>query len=715
VSRSFVQVFNREAMRLLKRIRDRFRPKQSSADTAGALIAGQIARARQAANVEDYERAWALLEEARASAAQADPLVQFDIVMEQARVRLEQKDYTAAEALLREASALAEAHPGRAPLAYTQILQGQLSEARGDLAAAEAAYENARAMARAIKARALQGRAAALLGALTLRSGNAAFAAHLLREAIPLMESANDEELLAFALGQLGLAMIASGDTASGLGLLNKAIEIGLKHYQIVTLRALNFAAAEQFMAMKSYDKAHASCTNLLKLYPYPERTPLEFLRVHLLAAYTADLIGKEEEGRTLIAAAHTLQASLADKTLLPSLRAVEGLLLSHDQPEAAAAHLEDVLQDDQAVIAPIRQEAWMRLAQVCYRLLRFDEAVHTLTRARSAFVNSPDELHYQMSLAYMRRALPNQRSAAIADYEAAGRLAEQKGLVDWQALASAHISVLEGELGMGVRVLRRVERALLVSISDAAVQGALFYCAARVYYHYSDLESAEGLCRRAAQSSASDAPGRAAQLLAQILLAREQAEAALAALQTAESDAAWTALPSTKAALLWLTSAAYRALNNPMLAVQHAQAAQQHLQPERQPEEAAQAVQSLGLGQIAASDLAAGRKSLRSARAYAQRSDNALLLWEITLQLAEALLPYEAEETAALVNSVRDSIVSAEPRLLLVRLHTVESKLMMHRGDVTAARDHWRRAAHLRQLAQLPPAHALWLDNDDS
>ncbi len=708
-------------MQIWQQLTRRLRPKPP-ADPSSAHIAGLIARARQAVNAEDYDRAWAMLADAEAAAAQASELVRFDIALQKVYVRLGQRDLDAAEALLKQAQALAAAHLGKAPLAYVRIAQGQIAEARGGLRAAENAYEEARATARAVQATIPQGRATALLGALALREGNATFAAHLLREAIPLMEAAQDEELLAFAYGQLGLALITTGDPSRGLNLLNKAIETGMKHNQVVTLRALNRAAAAEFTKVGMYDKAYANYQNLLKLYPYPERTPIEFLETHIRAAYLAYSNMRIEEGLALIAKAHALQATLADRRWFPTLQAVEGLLLSkiEREPERAVELLENALhQEGSNLIDEVKNQVQQSLAEVYHQALRFEDAVALLekayARADVAAIQSPYSAYaIRGAIAYYRRFIPNQRPATLADYQEMLRLAEQQAHEAAQALASAHIAALEAEMGMGPRALRRVERALLTLNKDSMYSGPVLHLASKVHYHYGDLETAEGLARKALEQ-VSELVAHVGQMsLARCLLARGQAQEALALLQPAAASPEIAKKPYTRAQLHALTSAAYVALASPVLALEHAREAVSALQqPERLPENAAEAHQALGHAQIAAGDHAAGRQSLRAALAYAQRSDHRLQLWEITLQLADALLPYEADEAAALLGEVRAEVVAAEPRRLLVLLHTVESRLAAHNGDTAAARQRWQTASHYRRLAQLPADNAPWLEED--
>lgn len=698
-------------MQFWQQLMSRLRPQPAS-DPFNAQLAALIAEARRAANAEDYDRAWEKLQEAAAAAQQAGDLLRFDIVLQQAYVRLGHQAYDEAQALIAQAHLLAQAQVGRAPLAYVQIAEGQLAEVRGDLAAAEAAYERARATARAVQASAPQGRATALLGALALREGNAAFAAHLLREAIPLMEAARDDELLAFAYGQLGLALIASGDPARGLGLLNKAIEIGMKHNQVVTLRALNRAAAEQFTRVGMYDKAYANYLNLLKLYPYPERTPLEFLEVHIRAAYLAYHSSNIDDGLALVAKAHALQAALSDHTLFPTLQAVEGLLLLQTDQTTRAISLLETVQQSAEVPEAIQHEARQALAEAYHRALRFEEALALLQSSLKEAQAHGDYVTLA-GIAYIRRFMPNQRPAAIADYQAMAQLAEQRGAPDMQAIALAHLSVVEAELGIGPRVLRRLERALLLSNHSNTAAGPVLHAAATVHYDYGDLETAEGLARKALDHADDPESAAIVQLtLARILLARGQPEAALSALHLVEASSSQINKLGALARVCVVTSAAYCALGNPALALQYAQQGLQTLQqPERQPEAAASVYRALGLAQIAAGEAAAGRRSLREALAYAQRSDNQLQIWEITLQLADALLPHEADEAAALLASPRDALHKAEPRRLLVMLHTVESKLAAYKDDMAAARQHWQLANYHRQLAQLPSSTATWLE----
>jgi tetratricopeptide (TPR) repeat protein len=698
-------------MQIWQQLTRRLRPKPP-ADPSSAHIAGLIARARQAANAEDYDRAWQLLAEAKDAAAQASDLVRFDIALQKVYVRLGQHDLDAATALLKQTQALAEAQAGKAPLAYIQIAHGQLCEARGDFDAAEAAYEHARATARAVHASAPQGRATALLGALALHEGNASFAVHLLREAIPLMEAAQDEELLAFAYGQLGLALIATGDPSRGLGLLNKAIEAGMKHNQVVTLRTLNRAAAREFMKVGMRDKAYANYQNLLKLYPYPERTPIEFLEAHIRAAHLAYANKHTEEGLALIAKAHALQATLADRIWFPTLQAVEGLLLSQtDQAEHAVALLEKANQEDKILIDEIRQEVKYALAEAYHRAMRYEDAIALLEKDDVRALPH-DAFAKQAAIAYYRRFIPNQRRAILADYQEMLRLAEQSGDEAQQALPAAHIAVLEAELGMGPRALRRAERALLALSKDSIFSGPVLRLASKVHYHYGDLEAAEGLARKALEQASEPVAHVGQMSLARCLLARGQAQEALALLQTAAASPEIATKPYSRAQLHALMSAAYVALSSPTLALEHAREAVSALQqPERLPEDTAEAYQALGLAQIAAGDHAAGRQSLRAALAYAQRSDHQLQMWEITLQLANALLPYEADEAAALVANIREPLLKAESRRLLVLLHTVESRLAAHSGDTAAARQHWQTASHYRRLAQLPAQHAPWLE----
>jgi tetratricopeptide (TPR) repeat protein len=704
-------------MQLWQQLTSRFRPK-SPADPISSQIAALIARARQATNAEDYDRAWQLLTEAEAAAAQAADLVRFDIALQKVYVRMGQRATDEALALLKQAQALAEAQTGKAPLAYVQIARGQLCEARGDFAAAEAAYENARATARAVKASAPQGRATALLGALALREENASFAAHLLREAIPLMQAANDEELLAFAYGQLGLALIVTGDPSRGLGLFNQAIETGMKHNQVVTLRALNRAAAQEFMKVGMHDKAYANYQNLLKLYPYPERTPTEFLETHIRAAYLAFGNLHIEEGLGLIAKAHALQATLADRIWFPTLQAIEGLLLSQtDQAERAVELLEEALREDKILIDDVKQDVKHALAEAYHQAMRHEDAVALLEkddmptdgRARASFDNT---FAQQAALAYYRRFIPNQRLAILADYQEMLRTAEQSGSEAQQAVSASQISLIEAELGMGPRALRRIERALLALTNDSMFSSPALDRASQVHYHYGDLETAEGLARKALETTHEHVAPHTQIRLANYLLARGQAQEALALLQTAEATLDLAKKNHAHAKLLTIRSRAYNALGSPELAIQHAQKALAIIRkPERQPEQTADAYLALGLAQIAAGEAAVGRQSLRQALAFAQRSDHQLQIWEITLHLAAALLPYEADEAAALVASIREPLLKAEPRRLLVMLHTLESRLAAHNGDMAAARQHWATASHYQRLAQLPAENAPWLE----
>lgn len=704
-------------MQIWQQLTSRFRPKPAI-DPTSAQIAALIARARQATNAEDYNHAWQLLTEAEAAAAQASDLVRFDIALQKVYVRLGQRAYDEALALLKQAQALAEALAGKAPLAYVQIARGQLCEAQGDFAAAEAAYENARTTARAVKASAPQGRATALLGALALREENASFAAHLLREAIPLMQAAHDEELLAFAYGQLGLALIATGDAPRGLGMLNKAIETGMKHNQVVTLRALNRAAAHEFMKAGMHDKAYANYQNLLKLYPYPERTPSEVLETHIRAAYLAFSTMHTEDGLGLIAKAHALQATLADRIWFPTLQAMEGLLISQtDQPERAIELLEKVYHEGKILIDEIQQEVKYALAEAYHQAMRHEDAIALLekddTPTNGGARNLPyDAFARQAALAYYRRFIPNQRHAILADYQEMLRAAEQSGNEAQQAVPAAHISVIEAELGMGPRALRRVERALLALTKDSMYHSPTLHLASKVHYHYGDLETAEGLARKALEAAHEHVAYKAQIRLADYLVVRGQAQEALALLQAAEGGFNLAKNNHTHATLLTIRSHAYNALGSPEMAIQHAQEALAVIrEPERQPEQTADAYLALGLAQIAAGESAAGRQSLRQALAFAQLSDFQLQIWEITLQLAAALLPYEADEAAALLADIREPLLKAEPRRLLVLLHTVESRLAAHHGDMAAARQHWQTATHYQRLAQLPVEHAPWLE----
>ncbi len=701
-------------MQLWQKLTSRFRP-QPAADSSRAQIAALIARARQASSAEDYDHAWSLLLEAEAAAAQASDLVRFDIALQKVYVRLGQQAYDEAQTLLQQVTTLAEAHPRKAPLAYAQIARGQLAEARGDFAIAEAAYEEARATARAARASAAQGRATALLGALALREDNATFAAHLLREAIPLMEAAQDEELLAFAYGQLGLAVITSHDTARGLGLLNKAIEVGMKHNQVVTLRALNRAATEHLAAAEQYDKAYASALNLLKLYPYPERTPMEYLEAHIRAAYLAYKSRSVESGLALIVQAHTLQAALTDRGWFITIQAVEGLLLTQtNRTERAVELLEETLSSGGIRLNEVEQAAYQALSEAYLNELRYDEAIELLKRARRAADASKaplDDYDAQARIVNFRRYMPNQRHVALVDYEELMRLAEQRG-GDQSAIPLANMSVIESELGMGPRALRHIERALLVSSKNPLVNDPVLRAGALVYYDYGDLETAEGLARKALAYTSKHTASAVNLTLARILLARGQPEAALSALQAALTDPNYGIKVGAMTRLLALKSQACGALGSPTLALEHAHEALKALyQPQHQPEEAAAAYQALGLAQLAAGEATAGQQSLRDALAHAKRSDCQLQIWEITLQLADALLPYEADEADALLAEVRERIAHAEPRRLLALLYTVESKLAAHRGDMAAARQRWQAATHHRQLAQLPTAAAPWLE----
>lgn len=699
-------------MQLWQQLIRRLRP-QPNVDPNNARLAALIDEARRAANAEDYDHAWLLLTEAETAAEHAHDLLHFDIALQKVYVRLRQQAYDEAQALIEQAQALAEARAGKAPLAYVQIARGQWAEARGDSTAAAAAYEAARAIARAANASAPLGRSTALLAAIVLREGNAAFAAHLLREAIPLMLAANDEELLAFAYGQLGLALIATGDPARGLGMLNKAIETGMTHNQVVTLRALNRAAAEQFTRVGMYDKAYANYRNLLKLYPHPERAPLEFLEVHVRAAHLAYRSANVQEGLAIVSQAHALQAAWADRALFPTLQAVEGLLLSQtEQRERAVKLLEDTLQGDGTILSEVWLDAQHALAQAYLRALRFEDAIAVLEQSLHKGENDYATL---AGIAYVRRFLPNQRHAVIADYQAMAQLAEQRGAADMQAIAIAHISAIEAELGVGPRVLRRVERALLLSDDSKVAAGPVLHAAALVHYNYGDLETAEGLVRKALHHASGQMAVVVSFTLARILLARGQPEEALSTLQSIEAAAQQSETPGMMTRLCTLKSFTFDALNAPTLALQHAQQALQALPPpERQPESAANAYRALGLAQIAVGEAAAGRRSLREALAYAQRSDYHLQIWEITLQLAEVLLPYEADEAAALVAAIREPLLKAEPHRLLALLHTVESKLAAHNGDMAAARQHWQMAVHRRQRAQLPSITAAWIERPD-
>ncbi len=680
-----------------------------------------LAQARRAQYSEDYDGAQDLFKEAQRIADDSDSEIsRFDILLQWVDVLLIKKQIPQAIEVLEKARTIAEAQPGRAAMAYLLVSQGILQDIQGNTEEAETTFEHARAMAKALGALGPQGRATVYLGDLTLREGNASYAIHLLREGIPLLQEAADKDLLPFAFGRLGNALMVSGQELQGRQVINTGLEHGMERRQIAIMRELSFEGGKLAMVAKEYTVAFQYFSNMLKLFPYPERQKHQFVQAHALATYSALKAKKIADAEKLMRSTQSFAFIARDPETMHIVHAIGGLLAYEQQDdEKAIGLMVTALEHAQDLeITELVTELWHTLAQAYLRRRQFDEAFATFSKALETLTTPTEHINLLIARGEANAVLPNRRQFALVDFTSALKIADAQADNPSTPLIYSALGLIEGLMGQGQRALRHIEQSLLLlnTINNAPISKRTFEHVADSYLDYGDLDSSEGLYTKAIELSQTEGDVVSVTRLrgkrGYLYIALNNAAQAITELTEARNQSRDQKLITQEHLFTSYLGSAYAALGDTNTALSQHYEAVANIDYNAYIEETAIAQYNLATTLMAAKHATQQTRShFRNALDYAYKSDNALLIYHITLgSVMAAMLNRDRAEAGRLLESVEGDIQKSGARRLQAELKTVQSQYFALTGDHASARSSWDDADKLRKIAQMPELHADWL-----
>jgi tetratricopeptide (TPR) repeat protein len=700
-------------MTILKKF-SRFFRQTARESTQNSVLHAILAQAKRAENSENYDAALDLYKEAK-RIAENNPseIAIFDILIQWSEAYILKGAYAQAADVLADARRIAEQSSQRVPMAYVLCAEGRLALEQGDLQKAERLYEQARILARQAGAPAPQGRATVALGHLALLNDNANYAIHLLREGIPLLQEAGDTEPLAFAFGRLGSALIVTGQEAQGRQVINTALEHGMERRQIATLRSLSMESGLRCIQTQDFAAGQQHFTNMLKLFPYPERHKHLFVQAHALATYCAFKARHYDDADRLLKSTQSFAFIARESDTTNLVQAVAGLVANHHrQFDVAVEQLQQAVSSTLSITTPeLLADIWLALAHAHTELDQIDQAFDVYEKALAAPLAPADQIAVHIARGELIMKQPKRRADAQAAFQTAMHLAEVQQHTEYIARLHALLGRLDGETGSGARATKHLEQALILlnSVQAGTNRMLTLELIADTYVEYGDLETTEGLYRQALEIARNaDDRRTASRILGKIGMVSAQSghgDRAVIELTQArhESRAAHMTLQALRQTNALGT--AYRVLGDLNTALAHHYEAIAHLDYTRFAEDMAVFQIHLCHTLIAAEQSIAQTGSHAAhALEYASSSDHQLLLWEAKLLNAQvAVLGRDTEEATSALQDIRDDIQRSHARRLTAYLKQVESQLASVRGDSAAAQQLLEEANYLRRIAQMP------------
>ena len=454
--------------------------------------------ARFARRSEDYDRAYAALEQAMQVAdEQKDTNSVTVIALHQADILIDQGKYEEAEKLLQTVQQAAESVNQRGFTAYALVSMGNLYQQREEWVSARSAYEQAREVANQAEATGPEGRALGFLADVYLQDNNTTYAAHLLEEALPLINEAGDLELSSYFVGRLGEAKLLMGEDLDGRRLLERALRLAEQMHDTRMIRRWTFALGDATYDQAAYDQALVFYKRSLELLDKLSDTATERIRLTTRLGQLHLGLGEREKALEYAQQAVDDATALDDATMLARAQGVLGSAL-----RALGRNAEAILYLEAAVEQATNQSdalyinALRQLAAAQQDANQPDTARatldHALERAQTHDMTLPLAAVYRDYGLY-HNGQSNSREA-IEMWTQALNIYQDANDSTQIARVLCDLANTRRQLGITKRAMTDYENALVAlnHVDDIATRGLILANAANAYTDQGDTESAK-------------------------------------------------------------------------------------------------------------------------------------------------------------------------------------------------------------------------------
>lgn len=460
--------------------------------------------ARFARRAEDYDRAYAALEQAMQVADdQKDTHSVTVIALHQADVLIDQGQYDEAEKLLQTVQQAAESVNQRGFTAYALVSLGNLRRGRGDWTAAREAYEQAREVAGRVDATGPEGRALGLLADVYLHDNNASYAVHLLEEALPKINDSGDLELSSYFVGRLGEAKLLTGEKLEGRRLLERALRLAEQMRDTRMTRRWMVALGDAAYDAGALDEALLFYGRGLELLVPVAGAAAE--RVRILTRLSALKLGLGEREAALEHAEAAVAGAqeLGDAAALARAQGALGTALrALGRNAEALPHLEAAVEEAARGTDALYIAALRGLAAAQQEAGQPDTARDTLQRALDLARDTGQTLplaavYRDFGLHHNRDGRPREAiemwTQALAIYQDANDSTQV-------ARVLCDLANTRRQLGITKRAMTDYENALVAlnHVDDLATRGLVLANAANAYTDQGDTESSAAFYREA-------------------------------------------------------------------------------------------------------------------------------------------------------------------------------------------------------------------------
>ncbi len=459
--------------------------------------------ARFARRAEDYDRAYAALEQAMQIAdEQKDTHSVTVIALHQADVLIEQGQYDEAEKLLQTVQQAAESVNQRGFTSYALVSLGNLYQGQGDWSAARDAYEQARDVAARVDATGPEGRALGHLADVYLYDNNASYAVHLLEEALPKINDAGDLELSSYFVGRLGEAKLLTGETLEGRRLLERALRLGEQMRDTRMVRRWIIALGDTAYDAGTYDEALLFYTRGRELLGDVPDIAAEHVRITTRLSELNLGLGERETALEHAQRAVEGAQALDDMSALARAQGALGKALrALGRNTEAIPHLEVAVEQAANEADALHIEALRQLAAAQQEAGQPDTARATLQRALELAQNDNEltlplaAVYRDFGLHYNRQGQPRE---AIEMWVKALAIYQDENDSTQSARVLCDLANTRRQLGITKRAMTDYENALVAlnHVDDLATRGLVLANAANAYTDQGDTESSAAFFR---------------------------------------------------------------------------------------------------------------------------------------------------------------------------------------------------------------------------